>query len=31
MYDKYQPTPFPHNVQAKSIFATETSVGVVTP
>ena len=29
MYDKYQPTPFPHNVNAKSIFATECSVGVV--
>jgi hypothetical protein len=29
MYDQYQPTPFPHNVRPKSIFATETSVGVV--
>ena len=29
MFDKYQPTPFPHNIPAKSIFATESSVGVV--
>ncbi|MCB0369136.1 MAG: hypothetical protein KDD45_06690 [Bdellovibrionales bacterium] len=29
MYDKYQPTPFPLEVPVKSIFATESSVGVV--
>ena len=30
MYDKYQPTAFPGNFQAKSIWATESSVGIVT-
>lgn len=30
MYDKYQPTPFPIEVNAKKIFATESSVGVIT-
>lgn len=30
MYDKYQPTPFPIDVKAKKIFATDSSVGVVT-
>lgn len=30
MYDKYQPTPFPIDVNAKRIFATDSSVGVIT-
>lgn len=29
MFNKYQPTPFPHDVQPKSIFATQSSVGIV--
>ena len=29
MYSKYQPAPFPHDVQVKKIFATDSSVGVV--
>lgn len=29
MFDKYQPAPFPHNIEAKQIFATESSVGIV--
>lgn len=30
MFDKYQPTPFPVDVKAKKIFATGSSVGVIT-
>ena len=30
MYAKYQPTPFPGDYQAKSIWATDSSVGIVT-
>ena len=30
MHDKFQPTPFPGNFQAKSIWATDSSVGIVT-
>lgn len=30
MFDKFQPTPFPVDVKAKKIFATESSVGVIT-
>lgn len=29
MFDKYQPSPFPHNIEAKKIFATQSSVGIV--
>ena len=29
MYDKYQPAPFPVDKTAKKIFATESSVGIV--
>ena len=29
MYDKYQPTPFPVDKSAKKIFATASSVGIV--
>lgn len=31
MFDKYQPTPFPGNYTAKSIWATTSSVGIITP
>ena len=30
MFDKYQPTPFPGDYQAKSIWATASSVGIIT-
>lgn len=29
MFDKFQPTPFPLDVKAKKIFATDSSVGVI--